>query len=413
MLLAFIGFLAAQNALSQPARSVSPSRQFVIYGDDVRMRGAVSGLAEETKRNLLSLLHASDDWQIPIVINLQVPQANVPELPSSRLNFSQTGAGLKIQLDLVVTPDFQAERLQRQVLRVLLLERIYRHRGDLAVGAHYVEPPAWLLTAILAESAPAQREDVPLPSTLPALADFLTVPSGDLESQAQALYRTYSVALIQLLAKGDGQSSDRLSRYIESLATPSGDALADLKAFFPSLSATDLETEWQGKVRADARAEQFELLSFSRTERQLNELLSIQAAGKTEPLARFFKAKLTPGETAAVRSAAQGLMLLGIRAHPLLRPIIAEYQEVAELLGKGKGKGAKERLARLHTLQSRLSARMNELDDYMNWFEGTQATAPSGAFDNYLHTATQADAGSRRHDALSVYLDAVAFQLQN
>jgi len=41
---------------AQPERSISPSRQFVIYGGDAKLRGAVSGLAEETKSNLLALL---------------------------------------------------------------------------------------------------------------------------------------------------------------------------------------------------------------------------------------------------------------------------------------------------------------------------------------------------------------------
>jgi len=36
--------------------SVSPSRQFVIYGADAELRGAVSDLAERTKADLLTLL---------------------------------------------------------------------------------------------------------------------------------------------------------------------------------------------------------------------------------------------------------------------------------------------------------------------------------------------------------------------
>lgn len=35
-----------------PGHSTSPSRQFVIYGTDAKLRRAVSSLAEETKGNL-------------------------------------------------------------------------------------------------------------------------------------------------------------------------------------------------------------------------------------------------------------------------------------------------------------------------------------------------------------------------
>ena len=76
-----------------PERSVSPSHQFIIYGADVVLRGAVSNLAEQTKTNLLALLRQRDAWKIPVVINLQPQQANLPEIPPAELHFSQTGFG--------------------------------------------------------------------------------------------------------------------------------------------------------------------------------------------------------------------------------------------------------------------------------------------------------------------------------
>ena len=108
--------------LSAPLeRSVSTSRQFIIYGANVPLRGAVSDLAEQTKINLLGALQQRDQWKTPIVINLQFPQANVPEIPPAALYFSQTGAGLKLQLDLV-TSDANAPAIQRELLRAILLE---------------------------------------------------------------------------------------------------------------------------------------------------------------------------------------------------------------------------------------------------------------------------------------------------
>ena len=82
--------------------SVSPSRQFVIYGADAAMRGVVSNLAERTKADFLVLLQQRDNWRVPIVVNLQPQQANLPEIPRAGLRFSQTGFGLKLQLDLII-----------------------------------------------------------------------------------------------------------------------------------------------------------------------------------------------------------------------------------------------------------------------------------------------------------------------
>src|SRR3954449_7213237 len=79
-------------------RSVSPSRQFIIYGGNLALRGAVSDLAEETKTRALRIMQRRDDWKVPIVVNLQAPQANLPEMPPSRLHVNQTGFGVKIQL---------------------------------------------------------------------------------------------------------------------------------------------------------------------------------------------------------------------------------------------------------------------------------------------------------------------------
>src|SRR5204862_7329526 len=91
-----------------PARTVRPSQQFVIYGASAALRGAVSELAEQTKSNLLALLRQPDRWKTPIVINLQPEQANLPEIPPAELRFSQTGFGVKLQLDLTIAQNLDA-----------------------------------------------------------------------------------------------------------------------------------------------------------------------------------------------------------------------------------------------------------------------------------------------------------------
>jgi len=93
---------------------------------------------------------------------------------------------------------------------------------------------------------------------------------------------------------------------------------------------------------------------------------------------------------------------------------VVEYQQIALRLASGKRTGVERRLARLKSTQKDIVARMNEIDDYMNWFEATQAKTSSGAFTDYLKAAGQADEPEkRRRDALSVYLDAVEAQFQN
>src|SRR4029077_12937974 len=145
------GFVLICSALPAAPleRSVSPSRQFIIFGGNRILRSAVSDAAERVKSKLLALLQSRDQWSVPILLNLQRPQANDPEIPPVLLNFSQTGAGLKIQLDLLVDRDFQPAVLQREVLRALLLELSYRALPSLPAGTPYVAPPDWLVDGIL------------------------------------------------------------------------------------------------------------------------------------------------------------------------------------------------------------------------------------------------------------------------
>jgi hypothetical protein len=60
-----------------------------------------------------------------------------------------------------------------------------------------------------------------------------------------------------------------------------------------------------------------------------------------------------------------------------------------------------------------LAARMNDVDDYMNWFEATQLKTKSGIFSNYLKAVEEQRDVPRRRDALSVYLDSFELQVQD
>ena len=64
--------------------------------------------------------------------------------------------------------------------------------------------------------------------------------------------------------------------------------------------------------------------------------------------------------------------------NPVLRPIGREYQEIVELLARGKRRGVPKRLSRLEQIRQQLIARMTEIDDYLNWFEATQMNSGSG-----------------------------------
>ena len=405
-----------------PERSVSPSQQFIIYGANGAWRGAVSELAERTKANFLALLRRPDRWKTPVLINLQLSQANPPKIPPAALRFSQTGFGLKLQLDFTVARDVDSSLVERALLRAILLEMIYRNQPDIAPGTPYVQPPDWLLDGVLALTPGRDRrplvEALLLSDKIMPLEKLLRPTSiSDLDSPARLLYRAYSFALVQLLVDATGGPA-RLAGYIDNLSRASTDPLADLKAQFPVFNGGAEKTWRSGVVRLGA-TQSYQLLTFAETERHLRELLRIKISDtghliKTVQLGGLSQRKISPTESGAVAAASQDLVLLAARANPILRPIVQEYQQIAALLTNGKRKGLTARLARLQTARARLATCMSEIDDYMNWFEATQSKTKSGAFVDYLKAAQeQNEARRRRRDALSVYLDALEEQFQN
>lgn len=406
-----------------PAHSVSPSRQFVIYGGDAALRGTISELAEQTKTNLLALLRLRDEWKKAVIINLQPQQANLPEIPPTDLRVSQTGFGVKLQLDLVVGQNLDGSLIERQLLRAILLEMIYRDEGDLVPGTTLVEPPDWLVEGALALTPGRERDALAKALSTTdkgkSLAEFLGQRFDLLDSAGRMLYRAYSVALVQLFLDQSGGRA-RLARYIGHLSHASNDPVADLKACFPQLRE-DLEKKWRSTVARLSGHQTYQLLTFAESERRLDELLQIKVSdgshnrGRPKPanLSELAGRKLSPEEKSAVNEMSQALLFVVGTAHPVLRPVTREYQQIAALLTRGKRRGIAKRLAHLEVTRKELAARMGEIDDYLNWFEATQMESQSGAFDDYLKAANQSEVSApRRRDPLSVYLDALEDQIE-
>ena len=400
---------------------MSPSRQFVIYGANAEVRGAVSDLAERTKTNILVLLRQRDDWKTPLVVSLEPQQANLPELPAADLRFSQTGFGLKLQLDLTISQAIDASLIERELLRAILLEMIYRKQSHIAAGTRFVEPADWLLDGILA-LAPG-RDRGPLLEVLintdkpMSLEKFLNQQPGVIDSAGRTLYRAYSFALVQMLTAGPDDPR-RLAHYIVDLADGSNEPLIILKSHFPCL-AGDAEKVWQSALRRLKNLDTNELLTFLEADRRLDELLHLKISetnkpGKVATLEDLSRRKISTDEKIALNQLNHDLLLFVAQSNPVLRPIAREYQQSVGLLARGKRRGVPKRLSRLEVTRQQLAARMNGIDDYLNWFEATQMNSGSGNFTGYLKAVDQSQVPApRRHDPLSVYVDALEDQFEN
>jgi hypothetical protein len=302
--------------------------------------------------------------------------------------------------------------MERELARAVLLEMIYRTQRGILAGQDYVEPPPWLIYGLLADRP--HRDTTPLREALyvhgpfKSVGDFLNQRPELLDPSARLLYRAYSFAFVRwLIERGDGRA--RLARYIDNLASASNNGASDLRETFPELPPNG-EEKWIGDVAEVARETQ--ILSFSRSEEQLRELLAqpgtVRAEAESTRLDELCEKKLTRSQQPALQKLVKDLILLSERANPLLRPIVQRYQAIAVQLTLGKKRGAGAELRQLRDLRARLSARMSEVDDYLNWFEATQLNTASGLFEHDLESSEELKATSyRKKDALSLYLNAV------
>jgi hypothetical protein len=416
----------APPVVPAPERSVSSSRQFLVYGSDVRLRGAICDLAEKTKRDLLKLIDQRDEWATPIVVNAQYPQANVPERPRAAFSLAQTGFGLKLQLDLTIAPEVSQPKVRRELLRALLLEMMYRRETNLPAGTAYVPPPDWLLDGIPPTQPEFERGRLigvlRAPVTagkILSLKEFLRPRKlAELDGPSRSLYRAYSFALVELLTHApDGRG--RLTRFIANFRFTSNDPMADLGSHFPELStANRAEKMWSLHVARLATSQPFQLFSAAETEEKLDKLLSLRVSNagqeRNYQLDEFAKFIRTASSKAALTQCSRGLSILATCANPIYRPLICEYAKIAAILARGKIKGTAEGLARLHASRKSVATTMHKIDDYLNWFEASKSSGLSGAFADYMGAAElAAEPEQRRRDAMSVYLDVLEAQFQN
>ena len=420
--LALVICLMASAAYAGKPRSTSTSRQFIVYGADVRVRGAMCDLAEKTKANLLRLLDLRDNWKTPLIINLDYPQANLPDVPVAQLDFSQLGFGLKLQLNLLVTGEMRGREVQRQLLRAILIEMMYRDRGNIAAGTPYVAPPDWLVDGVL-ELQPGRDSDdnAKLLQTMVSaqkitpLEDLVRQRRQQLDAPSRQLHDAYAMALLQLLCDApDGRR--KLAQFITDLPVAPNDALADLRAHFPETLGRSPAKWWDLSVARLSASDRHETLSAAETATRLDRLLrfSIPApdgSAQDYSLGDYEVFRKLPVHRAVLGRVSRQLLLLGALAHPSYRSIVQEDYELTELIARGKLGKVRPRLERVASYRQVVERQKNEIDDYLNWYEATQPKKMSGTFSQLLETAKAADEPQpRRRDPISVYLDSIEME---
>src|SRR5947209_17382285 len=101
--------------------SISASRQFFVYCDDLPARARVASFADETKAGVLAVLGVQDRWKFPIVITIERAKTATPQ-PSSQVRLFVTETGFKIGVNVVLGDDVSGLHFQHDLVRAVLLE---------------------------------------------------------------------------------------------------------------------------------------------------------------------------------------------------------------------------------------------------------------------------------------------------
>ncbi len=431
-----LSLLAALSPLSHAGqwdalheRSVSRSHQFIVYSADPNARAAVAMDAEDVKDKFLELLDTGDFWKNPIVIQLNPLDAADPGQPPSQVRVIDTEEGFKIDLDIVLGSDPRQAHFPQQLVRALLLEYAYRNQPALvSTGAAYAQPPPWLIDGIATLAADPDPDSnaglfrsLILSGKTPSLALFLSENPSTLDGPSLSLYSACSMSLVRLLLELPN-GHVLLQGFIRHWPGPNADPEAELLKAFPALNSgsQSLEKWWTLGLASLSASDRYQGLSLAETSQQLDNALKFEVAvdksGKTKSftLDQYPAFERAPGARAALNNLSVRLLGLESQSNPLMREVVAAYQGLVVELFHHQSHGLKARLAALADYRARLADHMDQIADYLNWYEATQRTQASGSFDEYIRTAddVEKDAAAPRTDPISKYMDSIEQQLK-
>ncbi len=410
-------------------RSVSRSQQFIVYAEDANARANIAMAAEDAKEKLLKLLGANDNWRRPIVILLRTADTADPNEPPSNVRIIDTADGFKVEFNIVLGDDPRQAHFPQQLMRALLLEYAYRTQPALvSAGATYTDPPAWLVDGfanLAADPDPEANSDL-FRSLMengktPTLADFLAEnPASIDDTPSRRLYSACAMSLVRLLLDlPDGGIC--MQAFIRHWPGPNDDPEAELLNAFPVLHASggeSLDKWWSLGLASLSAADRYQGLSLDDTSRQLDALLTFDVAmdktGKTKSftLDQYAKFRNAPGAADALNTLSIRLVGLEAQGSPMMREVMAGYEAVAVELLRHHSTHLQAHLNALADYRRQLAKRMDDIADYLNWYEATQRTEASGSFDEYVRTADDLDGSApTRNDPITKYMDSVEQQL--
>jgi hypothetical protein len=412
---------AGVGAIPGAATVFSRTGQFRVTGGESLLRGTVAMLAEQSKDELLRLTGETDEWKVPVAIELH-GQPGDPQPPRTlAMRLWVVEGVMQLKIDIHVGRGIDQQRLQRAVTTALLYERALAGNP----GETPMSVPPWLADGLceaiawqLNKSDRRLYEALFKSGGLFRIEDLFNMDDQEFESldgATRAAFRVSSGALVMALLD-QPQGRDGFRAFLTGAATHQGEMPVLLRRHFPelNLSETSLAKWWALQLAAKGGLNPLtDILTITQTESQLDEALHLQFR-TAEGI--FSRREITawpelagldePARQAAVRPAQDALVRLSYRCFPSYRPLLNEYQLILSAIANSQSGDVPQRLDSLKETRALMVSRAARGRDYLDWFEITRARETSGAFDDYQRLKERLKANPhRRKDELSSYLD--------
>lgn len=412
------------SAIADPSmRSISSSKQFVVYSADPNLRSQLAIKAEDFKKEVLSQLKLQDDWKMTIILNADAAPPESRRAPKFQVGVYEADATtLKIQIDIfdrsfLKEPEFETQLMNAIVLEIML-------RGARVRAGRNIDPaPAWFVEGLLERMRTRDGgvraglyAGLLAASEPPRIEDFFRTRPENLDPTSRSIYRVQAAALLDALM-GQPDGLDGLRTYLSSPRRHPA-SINEVVESFPSLEndRDNLGRRWILSMARSSATNRIEPLSARKTGEELATILDIQAlpdprnpsvASASGPFALETIARSQNGKF-IITQKSEELLRLSTRAHPVYRSLVDEYYRiVSELSAKPKAR-VEKRIAAAEEARAALRGRVAELQSHMDWVEVNQIQSENQELVVALEDIEEMESPPPRADRISRHLDALA-----
>ncbi len=268
-----------------PLSSTSATGQFIVYGPDLRVRSGIAGKCEEISQELARLLRTPDPWVLTIVVQIKpLTAADPPDLGITTQVSALTHGGFHLQMNVPERSGLRPADFRRELIRLLLTERILRSHKRLANEQRDQLVPPWIQTGVLKAldyrlrgRPSAEFAAIFKSGKVYGIEQILDAQPAGLDGLSRSIYDTSCCALmLAVIEQPEGPL--RFSRFLAALAQEDKPQRELLKQWFPGLAESDVSLNkwWSLQLAALASPSLSETLDPTQTAELLDRALTFQ-----------------------------------------------------------------------------------------------------------------------------------------